>query len=149
MLKVSKLSDYATVLMVRLAAEPQRVQSAAELAEAARLEPPTVAKVLKLLATAGLVDSFRGAAGGYRLALPVAQISIVQIIEAIEGPIGMTECSRREGQCSHESHCDVRAPWQRISGAVVQSLSQIRLADMLAETPARPPPSDIAIQIHA
>ncbi len=149
MLKVSKLSDYATVLLVRLASQPGHVQSAAELAEAVHLEPPTVSKVLKLLATAGLVDSRRGASGGYRLARPVAEISIVQIIEAIDGPIGMTECSRREGQCSHEPHCDVRAPWQRISDAVVQSLSQIRLTDMLAPAPAQPPPSDIAIQISA
>lgn len=149
MLKVSKLSDYATVLLVRLATGPARVQSAAELAEAVRLEPPTVSKVLKLLAAAGLVDSRRGANGGYRLARPVAEISIVEIIEAIDGPIGMTECSRREGRCSHEPHCDVRAPWQRISDAVVQSLSQIRLADMLAPAPARQPPPDIVIQISA
>lgn len=149
MLKVSKLSDYATVLLVRLAAEPGRVQSAADLAEAVHLEPPTVSKVLKLLAAAGLVESRRGANGGYRLARPVAQISIVEIIEAIDGPIGMTECSRREGRCSHEPHCDVRAPWQRISDAVVASLSRIRLADMVAQPPPGQPPPDITIRVRA
>lgn len=150
MLRVSKLSDYATVLLGQLAEHPDRVCPAAELAERARLELPTASKVLKLLAGAGLVTSFRGVAGGYRLARPAREISIAEVVEAIDGPIGMTECSVHQGQCSHESHCGVRGPWQRISQLVVRSLRQVSLADMQADPP--PPrsgddPARIAIRV--
>jgi FeS assembly SUF system regulator len=149
MLRVSKLSDYATVVLGHLAAAPGRVRPAADLAEAARLELPTVSKVLKLLGTAGLVESYRGVSGGYRLARPPAQISVAQIVEAIDGPIGMTECAVHAGQCSHEVHCGVRGPWQRISEVVVRSLREMSLAEMIAPAPAPPPddPARIAIRL--
>jgi FeS assembly SUF system regulator len=149
MLRVSKLSDYATVVLGHLAAAPGRVRPAADLAEAARLELPTVSKVLKLLGTAGLVESYRGVSGGYRLARPPAQISVAQIVEAIDGPIGMTECAVHAGQCSHEVHCGVRGPWQRISEVVVRSLRDISLAEMIAPAPTPPPddPARIAIRL--
>src|SRR5688500_20402960 len=94
MLRVTRLTDYATVVLTVLASDPDRVWSAAELAERARLEPPTVAKVLKPLAHGGLVAGFRGTHGGYRLARPVADISLIAIVEAMEGPSGMTEIGR-------------------------------------------------------
>ena len=140
MLRVSKLSDYATVVLGHLAAAPGRVRPAADLAEASRLELPTVSKVLKLLGSAGLVESYRGVSGGYRLARSPEQISVAQIVEAIDGPIGMTECAVHAGQCSHEVHCGVRGPWQRISQVVVRSLREVSLAEMIA--PAAPPPPD-------
>ncbi len=152
MLRVSKLSDYATVLLGHLAEDASRVRPAAELAELSRLELPTASKVLKLLASAGLVVSYRGVAGGYRLARPAQQISIAEIVEAIDGPIGMTECSLHEGLCSHEDHCGVRAPWQRISRVVVAALREVSLAQMIGVDPAaspRPPGDRIAVQIQA
>ena len=75
----------------------------------AGLEAPTVAKVLKPLAQAGLVEGFRGATGGYRLARPATRITLVDIVEALEGPLGMTECSVHAGACGIESSCGVRA----------------------------------------
>lgn len=149
MLRVSKLSDYATVLLGHLAAAPARVRPAADLAEAARLELPTVSKVLKLLGSAGLVESYRGVSGGYRLARPPEQISVAQIVEAIDGPIGMTQCAVHVGQCSHEDHCGVRGPWQRISQVVVQALRGMSLAQMIAPAAAPPPddPARIAIRL--
>jgi FeS assembly SUF system regulator len=149
MLRVSKLSDYATVLLGHLAAAPERVRPAADLAEAARLELPTVSKVLKLLGSAGLVESYRGVSGGYRLARPPEQISVAQIVEAIDGPIGITECAVHAGQCSHEVHCGVRGPWQRISQVVVRSLREMSLAQMVAPAAAPPPddPARIAIRL--
>lgn len=152
MLRVSKLSDYATVLLVELAADPVSIRCAAELAEVAHLELPTVSKVLKMLTTAGLVASYRGVAGGYRLARSPKQVSVAQIVEAIEGPIGMTECSLHDGACSHESHCGVRGPWQRISRVVVRALREVSLADMLEDRPVAgtpPPDQRIAIQVTA
>src|SRR5690606_25917226 len=140
--RVSKLSDYATVLLGLLAETPAHVRPATELAESAHLELPTVSKVLKMLVKAGLVVSQRGVAGGYRLARPPADISVAQIVEAIDGPIGMTECSVHEGQCSHEVHCVVRGPWLRISRVVVGALRSMSLADMIGTVPpvSTPPP---------
>ncbi|ODS61891.1 MULTISPECIES: SUF system Fe-S cluster assembly regulator [unclassified Arenimonas] len=137
MLRVTKLTDYATVILVALAEAPGRVHSSAELAERARLEPPTVAKVLKPLAHAGLVESFRGASGGYRLARPARDIPLIAIVEAIEGPLGMTECSGEHSSCEHESHCGVQTHWRRINDVIAEALGGITLAEMLPPSAAR------------
>ncbi len=137
MLRVTKLTDYATVVLATLASAPDRVHSAAELAERARLEPPTVAKVLKPLAHAGLVEGFRGASGGYRLARPAAQIPLIAIVEAIEGPLGMTECSGEHSSCELEPHCGVQSHWRRINDVIAEALGGITLADMLPPPAAR------------
>ena len=113
--------------------------SAAELAERAGLELPTVAKVLKPLAQAGLVEGFRGANGGYRLARDAASISLVEIVEAIEGPLGMTQCSVHAGACGIEHSCGVRANWRRINDVVADALSGITLAQLLHDVPAPRP----------
>ena len=132
MLRVTKLTDYATVVLTVLAADPDRVLSATELAERAGLETPTVAKVLKPLAQAGLVEGFRGANGGYRLARPADAIGLIEVVEAMEGPLGMTECSIHAGHCTIEDHCGVRANWRRINDVVVQALRSVTLAQMQA-----------------
>lgn len=137
MLRVTKLTDYATVVLTTLAAAPGRVHSASELAEIARLELPTVSKVLKPLAQAGLVESFRGANGGYRLARAAQQISLIEVVEAIEGPVGMTECSGEHSSCELESHCGVRGNWRHINDVVADALRGVSLAQMLAPPVAR------------
>ena len=137
MLRVTKLTDYATVILTVLASEPGAVLSAAGLAERAGLEIPTVAKVLKPLAQAGLVEGFRGATGGYRLARDARLINLVDIVEAMEGPLGMTECSVHVGACGIESSCGVRANWRRINDVVADALRSVTLAEMLAPAPAR------------
>ena len=140
MLRVTKLTDYATVVLTALAARPDAVLSAAELAERAGLEMPTVAKLLKPLAQAGLVEGFRGTNGGYRLARAASQISLVEIVEAMEGPLGMTECSVHAGACGIEHSCGVRANWRRINDVVADALRSVTLAQMLG-TPMSPPPA--------
>ncbi len=140
MLRVTKLTDYATVVLTVLASAPEAVLSATGLAERAGLETPTVAKLLKPLAQAGLVQAFRGAAGGYRLARPAAKISLVEIVEAMEGPLAMTECSIHDGHCGIEQSCGARANWRRINDVVADTLRRITLADMalpVADTPSR------------
>lgn len=146
MLRVTKLTDYATLILTVLAARPETVLSAPELAERAGLEPPTVAKVLKPLAAAGLVAGFRGANGGYRLARPAAAISLIEIVEAMEGPLGMTECSLHAGQCSLEDSCGMRANWRRINDVVADALRGVSLAQLHNPThiPAR---KSIAMQL--
>lgn len=135
MLRVTKLTDYATVVLTALAARPGAVASATDLAEQAGLEVPTVAKLLKPLAQAGLVEGFRGTNGGYRLARPAAEISLVEIVEAMEGPLGMTECSLHAGACGIEQSCGVRANWRRINDVVADALRGVTLAQMLAPPP--------------
>lgn len=137
MLRVSKLTDYATVIMTVLADAADSVVSAQDVAARARLELPTVSKLLKQLAHANLVESFRGVNGGYRLARDPARITIAEIVTAMEGPIGMTECSAHAGLCDHESHCGVRVNWQRINQAIAHALASVTLADMLKPPPRR------------
>lgn len=136
MLRVTKLTDYATVVMTVLANQPESVLSASELAERAGLEAPTVSKLLKPLAQAGLVEGFRGASGGYRLARPADRIGLLEIVTAMEGPLGMTECSVHAGSCGIEHSCNVRANWRRINDIVTDALRNVTLAQMLL-----PPPS--------
>jgi FeS assembly SUF system regulator len=131
MLRITKLTDYATVVLCTLAEAPARVHNAAELAERARLELPTVSKVLKPLAHAGLVTSFRGASGGYRLSRPPAQIQLIEIVEAIEGKLGLTECSGEHSSCEHEPHCGTRGHWHRVNEVIAGALRGVSLADML------------------
>ena len=106
-----------------------------ELAERAGLELPTVSKVLKPLAHAGLVEGVRGSSGGYRLARPPAQIRLIEIVEAIEGPLGVTECSGEHSACERESHCGVRGNWRRINQVVADALGGITLAQMRVPFP--------------
>jgi FeS assembly SUF system regulator len=145
MLRVTRLTDYATVVLTVLAEQSEAVHSAAELAERSRVEASTVAKVLKSLAQAGLVESFRGASGGYRLARPASEISLRAVVEALEGPLAMTTCSIHDGECGIETHCGIRAGWQRINDVVADALSRTTLADMLTPPPAALPRNPKAI----
>lgn len=133
MLRITKLTDYATVVLTALAESPDRVHSATELADRARLELPTVSKLLKPLAHAGLVSSFRGANGGYQLARPASQISLIEIVEAIEGRVGMTECSGEHSRCEHQPHCGVQGHWRRINDVISETLRGMSLAEMLPQ----------------
>jgi FeS assembly SUF system regulator len=145
MLRVSKLTDYATVVMTCLATASESVLSAQALSERVRLEVPTVSKLLKQLAQAELVVSTRGNLGGYRLARAPAQITIADIVTAMEGPIGMTECSAQAGLCGHEPHCGVRVNWQRINQAIATALESVTLADMVKPPPRRGTPIPLRV----
>lgn len=131
MLRMSKLADYGTVILTTLLQQPERTQSAAEIAAEIRVPVTTVSKILKIMTREGLVVSLRGAKGGYALSRPSSQISMAQVIEAMDGPIGMTECSITPGLCSQEKGCPVRANWQRINRIVLQSLQQVTLDQMI------------------
>jgi FeS assembly SUF system regulator len=135
MLRVTRLTDYATVVLTVLASDPDRVLSAVELAECAGLEPTTVSKVLKPLAQAGLLEAFRGAHGGYRLSRPPGEISLISIVEAMEGPLAMTECSLDDASCGIASQCGARANWRRINDIVADALRGVSLAQMLEAPP--------------
>lgn len=125
------MTDYAVILATQLAAA-EGAQPARDLALQTQIPEPTASKVLKKLARAGVVVSQRGAKGGYALARRPEQVGIHEVIEAIEGPIAVTECSDEstDSFCEYETNCGVRANWQRINVAVQRALSEISLADM-------------------
>jgi FeS assembly SUF system regulator len=144
MLRLSKLADYAVVVLIRLA-EGERccpdasrfgmdpVQTSPGIALATGVPEPTVAKVLKALAGAGLVASQRGARGGYRLCKPLHAIAISDVITAIDGPIALTACvDGHHGTCDVLSMCAVRGRWDLVNATIRQALSHITLADMRA-----------------
>ncbi|MEM1411235.1 MAG: SUF system Fe-S cluster assembly regulator [Pseudomonadota bacterium] len=144
MLRISKLTDYAVLVMVELTNSPGEVLSAQALAERCGLETPTVSKVLKLLGRADLVRSYRGPSGGYEAGKRPEQVSIAEVIIAMEGPIAMTECSVHEGLCTVEDHCSARDNWQKVSRAVALALENISLADM-SRPPQAPPVNGLEI----
>jgi len=129
------------VLLAALASEPQRVQTAASLAEQTHIAAPTVSKLLKQLQRAGLVSSTRGLHGGYQLARPAAQISAAAILDALEGPVALTDCSVGHGQCEIEESCRVGRVWQRLNLAIRRALYDVSLAQLagLDAAPARLP----------
>jgi len=139
MLRLSKLTDYGTVILAHMARRPDDVYSVADMATALGLAPPTASKVLKTLARRGLVTSRRGSLGGYLLARPPAQISIADVVDAMEGPFGLTECSVASGLCAKEDHCQIRTQWQGLNGIVRQALGGVTLAALSAVAPAAPP----------
>lgn len=135
MIRLSRLSDYGIVLMAHLAGlDHDDPHAAREIAAAAGLPQPVASKLLKALAREGLLVSHRGSKGGYTLARRPEEISTEQMITALEGPIGLTECTVHPGECAQESSCHVREPWQRINDVVRTALSEVSLADL-----AQPP----------
>jgi FeS assembly SUF system regulator len=130
MLRISRLTDYATVVLAILAEQPERVQTATALAERTHITAPTVSKLLKQLQRANLVTSTRGLHGGYQLARPAAQITAADILDALEGPVALTDCSAGEGHCGIESNCRVGRVWQRLNMAIRRSLQDVSLAQL-------------------
>lgn len=128
MLRISRLTDYATLILARLG--DGGLASAADIALRTRIGLPTVSKLLKQLQRAGLVHSVRGAHGGYQLTRPAGLISAAQIIDAVEGPVALTECAGGTGNCGIESTCLVGHGWQRISRAIRRALSDVSLDEL-------------------
>src|ERR1700745_2249731 len=134
MIILSKLADYGVIVATHLAAFPDRQVTAGAVAEATQLPPATVAKLLKAMAHAGLVTATRGAAGGYRLARKAQSISVAEVVAAIDGDIGLTQCSVHVDECTRTTYCPTRPHWAAINRAVGEALSAISLDAML--TPA-------------
>ena len=130
MLRISKLTDYAMLIMSQLAKQPHVVLSASLLAEALHLSTPTVSKVLKMLGDAGLVASVRGSEGGYLLAKPAETVTVADVVVAIEGALAMTECCEQESGCCLAAHCGLKENWNKINKMVYNLLSQYSIMDM-------------------
>jgi len=132
MVRISKITDYGIVLMTYFARSPAgTVHTARDLSEESRVPFPTVSKILKAFSREGLLESHRGVKGGYSLARPPERISVMSMIVALEGPIGVTECtSDLPGLCDLEDVCPARANWQIINQAVRRALDGLSLAEM-------------------
>lgn len=141
MLRISKLTDYGTLVLVQLASrQDDRPCPASEIAAGTGLALPTVQKVLKKLARGRLVISARGADGGYRLARTPEEINAAEILDVLEGPLAITECSHDDSHCELESNCQVGSAWQKISRAIRGAMTEIRLSDL------RDPPAEFPLR---
>ncbi|MEO8401634.1 MAG: SUF system Fe-S cluster assembly regulator [Gammaproteobacteria bacterium] len=138
MLRISKLTDYATVILSFLALDPDRIASATALAEKTHLSIPTVSKILKILSEAGLVESFRGTGGGYKLARDAREITIAEIVTAIEGSLAMTECCAYENNCAIDSLCAIKENWKIINKIILTALGGVTLSEMTKPLHAHP-----------
>lgn len=130
MLKITRMSDYAVVVLVELM-QTETCMSVSGLAQEMKLTEPTISKVLKALVQAGIVISTRGSNGGYSLAAAPQDISVEQIINAIDGPIAITDCANgNEPDCVLSDSCSIRGRWDGVNTAIRGVLSNVTLADM-------------------
>lgn len=130
MLRLSKLTDYATVILSFMARDKMQVHAAMEIAGVTGIALPTVSKILKLLVNADVLISTRGAKGGYVLARTPEEISVATVISALEGPIALTECSISHQGCEQASGCDIGGNWSLINQTIHNALESVTLADL-------------------
>ena len=139
MIRITRQTDYGIVLLSQMAIHPMtEVHTAKHAAQQSHIPLPMASKILKALAKGGLLVSQRGVKGGYRLAAPAERISLADVIQALEGPIGMTECSFKPGACEQEGSCPVQSNWKQISLAMRDALDRIPLSEMVSPHLTRP-----------
>ncbi len=124
------MADYGVVVMAFMAQRPGEVLTAQQVSRDAGLSAATVSKLLKLFARHNLLESQRGVGGGYRLAIPAEDISVANIVEAVEGPIALTLCVDKHGGCRIESLCPMCGGWDKINTALRTALDEVSLATM-------------------
>jgi len=146
MLRISKLTDYAIVVLGHMAQNVENTYAAAELAEATGIAVPTVSKILKALVRSQILKSTRGAKGGYKLLRAPTQTSVATVIYALEGPIALTECEGERGGCHQSESCHARGSWDVINGAIRAALESVSLSDM-AKPAAVKVPEEISIPL--
>lgn len=146
MLKLSKLTDYATVILSFMAKDPGVMHAALEMSEETGIAQPTVSKVLKLLVKAHVLTSARGAKGGYLLARAPEKITVAAVINALEGPIALTECNASHKNCDQATGCQIQGNWGLINQKVFNALDSVTLADMVMPFE---PPAEILIPVSS
>jgi Rrf2 family protein len=132
MIRLSKSADYGLMAMRHLALLPQGCCcSARELAKGHRIPPALLAKLMQRLAQKGLVAATHGIKGGYRIARPAQSISLREVIEAIEGPLAMTDCHDPDSErCPQDSTCTVKRPLLEIQARIAAVLAQTSVEDL-------------------
>jgi Rrf2 family protein len=152
MLRLSKKADYALIAMKHLALRGDRARagssSAREIAELYDIPIELMAKVLQRLVRGGLLASHQGTRGGYQLARIPAQISVADVIQAIDGPVAVTACSADEGQCEQFSKCNVRDPLWRVRERILSALGECTIAELAADSSAPEPAKTAVFHTH-
>ena len=132
MLQLSRMIDYGVVVLSQMANRRDSLTTAPELAEATGLPAPMVSKVLKSLALSDLVVSHRGVHGGYSLSRGPDEISVAEIVEALEGPVALTACvEASDAHCQVESLCPIRGRWEKVNDAIREALEAVSLAELV------------------
>jgi len=133
MIKLSKLTDYAVVVLADMALDEETRSTASSVSLRTGLPIPTVAKVLKLLAKGGVITSSRGIHGGYALKDKPEKISVAKVLLALEGPLELTACVHGAKECcEHTKKCPIRGQWNPVNMAMRQALEKVTLAQMIA-----------------
>ena len=152
MLRLSKKADYALMAMKHLALRGDRSShasaSAREIAELYDIPIELMAKVLQRLVRRGLLASQQGTHGGYQLARTPSQISVADVIQAIDGPVTVTACSTDEGQCEQFAKCNVRDPLWRVRERILSALGECTIAELAADVPPRPVAKTAVLHTH-
>ncbi len=152
MLRLSKKADYALIAMKHLALRGDRSaqasSSAREIAELYDIPIELMAKVLQRLVRRGLLASQQGTRGGYQLARVPTQISVADVIQAIDGPVTVTACSTDDGQCEQFSKCNVRDPLWRVRERILSALGECTIAELAADVPPTPSGRPAVLHTH-
>lgn len=144
MIRVSRMADYGVVVMTHIARRADDLHTAASVAEATGVSLPSATKLLKQLAKHDILSSQRGAHGGYALKRSPAEVSVADLIVAIDGPIALADCLQGDDSaCGLESFCSIRSPWQKVSEAIRGALQEVSLAEMITATAYVPPPGEL------
>ncbi len=143
MLRITRLSDYAVAILGQLARSVSPVRTAKDIAAGTGLPVPVVSKILKSLTRSSLVVSHRGVQGGYRLSREPSEVSVADVIEAVEGPVALTECGENTDACEFVGNCSVQANWLRINQVVRRALANISVEDMIL-----PPGGERLVQLR-
>lgn len=130
MIRIAKLTEYAMLVLSQMAKDPSATLSATYVAELLNLSPPTISKILKMLAEAGFVQSIRGSDGGYHLIKPAKDISVADVIIAMEGGVAMTECCEISSLCHMDAGCSMRENWKKINKEVHAVLANYSVIDI-------------------
>jgi FeS assembly SUF system regulator len=144
MLRLGKMTDYATVILSFMANNKAPVHAALEISKATGIALPSVSKILKSLVKARVLSSIRGAKGGYSLTAAPEKITVASVITALEGPIALTECSSSDSQCDQVSACTIGNNWRVVNQSVQKALEAVTLADMMSPVQA---PQEITVPV--
>ena len=136
MIRISKLADYAVVILSIMAGSEDELMSAAKLSAASRVPEPTVSKILKMLSKCGIIESTRGIRGGYALSMDPSEVTVEDIIYAVDGPVLLTQCAGEEGEgiaCSLGESCIMRGRWSGVNQAIRNALSSVSLRSIMID----------------
>ena len=131
MIRISKLTDYAMVILAHMGKNPTLVLQTSEIANELNLTKPTVAKILKQLVNKNILISQRGATGGYQLANNTEELSLATIITALEGQVAITQCNSTTKHCARAAMCPINSPWVKINHIIYESLAAYKLSDLI------------------